>query len=543
MSTLTVRRPTPVPQAVEIYDTTLRDGSPARGHLAHRRRQAAHRRAARPPRRALHRGRLAGRQPEGRRVLPPGAAASSSSPPSTLVAFGSTRRPKGKVDDDADAAPTSSRRAPSTVCIVGKCWDYHVTEALQTTLDEGVAMVGRLGRVPARRRACEVLFDAEHFFDGYKRNPEFSAAGARGGGAQRAPTRSCCATPTAARCPTRSSAIVAEVVDHFGDDVTVGVHLHDDTGCGVANALAGVRAGATPGAGHDQRLRRAHRQLQPHHDHPEPHAEDGRARRSPTDRLERLTSVSHHIAELVNITLEPAAALRRLVGVRPQGRPARAAPSPGAPTPTSTSTPSRSATAPASWCRELAGRVDAQLKAERARPRPRRQGARRRGRQLKRLEHEGYHFEAADGSLELLMRQRRGLGAATSSRSSRSGSISRRRRADGELRHRGHREGARRRRAGDHAPPRATARSTPSTPPCAPPSAALPGARPHAPHRLQGAGARHRQGHRRRHPGAASTPPTASARGPPSACRRTSSRPRGRRSSTRSSTACSTRAS
>ena len=60
-----------------------------------------------------------------------------------------------------------------TVCIVGKSWDYHVTEALQTTLDEGVAMV-RDSVEFLRGAGLDVLFDAEHFFDGFRRNPEFS---------------------------------------------------------------------------------------------------------------------------------------------------------------------------------------------------------------------------------------------------------------------------------------------------------------------------------------------------------------------------------
>ena len=90
-----------------------------------------------------------------------------------------------------------------------------------------------------------MLFDAEHFFDGYKRNPEFSLRvleGAAQAGADRL-----------VLCDTNGGALPArgrahrrvEVVDYFGDDVAIGVHLHDDTGCGVANALAGVRGGAT----------------------------------------------------------------------------------------------------------------------------------------------------------------------------------------------------------------------------------------------------------------------------------------------------------
>src|SRR4051794_29565168 len=81
---------------------------------------------------------------------------------STLVAFGSTRRPKGKVDSDDTLRHLVEAGAPAA-CIVGKCWDYHVTEALGTTLDEGVAMVGESVEF-LRGNGLEVLFDAEHFF-------------------------------------------------------------------------------------------------------------------------------------------------------------------------------------------------------------------------------------------------------------------------------------------------------------------------------------------------------------------------------------------
>src|SRR5438128_1412089 len=91
---------------------------------------------------------------------------------STLVAFGMTRRVKGKVDSD-DTLRHLVEADTGTVCIVGKCWDYHVLEALGTTLDEGVAMVADSVEF-LRQAGMNVLFDAEHFFDGYKRNPEFA---------------------------------------------------------------------------------------------------------------------------------------------------------------------------------------------------------------------------------------------------------------------------------------------------------------------------------------------------------------------------------
>ena len=78
---------------------------------------------------------------------------------------------KGKVDDDATLR-NLVEAGTSAVCIVGKSWDYHVTDTLGTTLAEGEAMVGDSVEFLVGN-GLRVLFDAEHFFDGYKRNPEF----------------------------------------------------------------------------------------------------------------------------------------------------------------------------------------------------------------------------------------------------------------------------------------------------------------------------------------------------------------------------------
>src|SRR4051812_9710304 len=80
-----------------------------------------------------------------------------------LVAFGSTRRPAGKADVDPTLAALVGA-GTSTVCIVGKSWDFHVTEALRTTLDEGVAMVGESVAF-LKAEGLRVFFDSEHFFD------------------------------------------------------------------------------------------------------------------------------------------------------------------------------------------------------------------------------------------------------------------------------------------------------------------------------------------------------------------------------------------
>ena len=129
----------------------------------------------------------------------------------------------------------------------------------------------------------------------------------------------------------------------------------------------------------------------------------------PADRLERLTPVAHHVAELVNMALNPQARVRGLVGVRAQGRPARRARSPSGPTPTSTSPPDSVGNGTRFVVSELAGQEHA------ARSRPRSSASRSTARSstssidtLKRMEHDGYHFEVADASLELLMRRASG---------------------------------------------------------------------------------------------------------------------------------------
>jgi 2-isopropylmalate synthase len=160
-----------VPDRVEIYDTTLRDGSQLEGislTVDDKLRIAEQLdwlgvdfiEAGWP-----------GANPKDDEMFRR-AATELPLETSTLVAFGSTRRPKGKVDSD-DTLRHLLEANTSTVCIVGKCWDYHVTEALQTTLDEGEAMVAEsIEFLTGAGR--DVFFDAEHFFDGYKRNAEFS---------------------------------------------------------------------------------------------------------------------------------------------------------------------------------------------------------------------------------------------------------------------------------------------------------------------------------------------------------------------------------
>jgi 2-isopropylmalate synthase len=319
---------------------------------------------------------------------------------SRLVAFGSTRRVKGKVDSD-DTLRHLVESGAGVVCIVGKSWDYHVTEALGTTLDEGVAMVADSIEF-LRGAGLEVLFDAEHFFDGYLRNPEFSLRVLEGAAAQGASRLVLCDT-NGGTLPSDVERIVREVVDYFGSDVGVAVHLHDDAGTGVANALAGVRGGAIQVQGtingYGERVGNCNLTTII----PNLTLKMG-IETIPADRLERLTPVAHHVAELVNMALNPQApyvgssAFAHKAGLHTSAIAKR-------PDAYEHVAPDAVGNGTRFVVSELAGKSTLKLKAEEL-------GLALDGPQLnelvdtlKRMEHDGYHFEVADASLELLMRR------------------------------------------------------------------------------------------------------------------------------------------
>lgn len=316
---------------------------------------------------------------------------------STFVAFGSTRRAKGKVDSDQTLTNLVAA-GTEVVCIVGKCWDYHVTEALKTTLDEGVAMVAdSVEYLVAQGK--RVFFDAEHFFDGFKRNPEFSLRVVEAAAMAGAEAVVLCDT-NGGSLPPDVEAAVGAVVDHV--DCQVGIHLHNDTGCGVANALAAVRAGATQVQGtingYGERVGNC--DLVPIMANLE--LKMG-IQCLPEGRLANLTSVAHHVAELVNFSVDPqqpyvgSTAFAHKAGLHTSAL-SRASDAYEHVDPEAVGNGTRVLVS------EMAGRSTLEMKAETL-------GIELDGKTigdvidtLKKLEHEGYHFEAADASLELLMR-------------------------------------------------------------------------------------------------------------------------------------------
>ncbi|HZN14380.1 MAG TPA: citramalate synthase [Acidimicrobiales bacterium] len=387
------------PDEVEVYDTTLRDGAQLEGISLTVDDKL--RIAEQLDWLGVHfiEGGWPGANPKDDEFFQR-AATELKLETSTLVAFGSTRRKLGKVDSD-DTLRHLIEANTSTVCIVGKCWDYHVEQALETTLDEGVAMVAdSIEFLHGSGRA--VLFDAEHFFDGYKRNPEFSLRVLEAATEKGATTLVLCDTNGGA-LPHEVEVAVSEVVAHFRDDVKIGVHLHDDAGCGVANALAGVRGGAVQVQGTINGYGERTGNCNLTSIIPNLTLKMG-VRTIPPDRLERLTPVSHHIAELVNMPLNPqqpyvgSSAFAHKAGLHVSAIVRR-------PDAYEHVTPDAVGNGTRFVVSELAGKSTLQLKAKEI-------GIELDGPTLnevidtlKKLEHEGYHFEAADGSLELLMRR------------------------------------------------------------------------------------------------------------------------------------------
>lgn len=157
-----------------------------------------------------------------------------------FTAFGMTRRAGVSVSNDPGMVALLDARADA-ICFVAKSWDYHVRVALGTTLEENLDGL-RQSVEAAAARGREVLVDCEHFFDGFKANPDYALACARTAHAAGARWVVLCDT-NGGTLPHEVAAIVTAVGAHVPGD-RLGIHAHDDTGQAVANSLAAVRAGA-----------------------------------------------------------------------------------------------------------------------------------------------------------------------------------------------------------------------------------------------------------------------------------------------------------
>jgi 2-isopropylmalate synthase len=158
----------------------------------------------------------------------------------TFTAFGMTRRPGRSAANDPGLAALIEARADA-ICFVAKSWDYHVRVALETTLEDNLAAIRDSVRA-ATAKGREVLVDCEHFFDGYKANPDFALACAKAAHEEGARWVVLCDT-NGGTLPHEVEAIVKAVTAAVPGD-RLGIHAHNDTEQAVANSFAAVRAGA-----------------------------------------------------------------------------------------------------------------------------------------------------------------------------------------------------------------------------------------------------------------------------------------------------------
>ena len=385
-----------LPAAVDIYDTTLRDGSQQEGisltvddklRVAE---QLDHLGVS------YVEGGWPGANPKDEEFFAR-AANELRLKTATLVAFGSTRHPGGQASSD-ETLRHLVEAGTEVVCIVAKASDLHVTEALRTTLDEAVAMAADSVAF-LHQAGLRVFFDAEHFFDGYRRDAKFAfrvLAAAEEAGAE---VLVLCDT-NGGTLPDEVGQIVADVRAH--SSAAIGGHFHNDGGCSVANSLEAVRRGAS----HVQGCINGYGERTGNADLSAVIANLSLKmgiKTIPADRLERLTSVAHHIAEIVNLTLDPqrpyvgTAAFAHKAGLHTSAL-IRRSDAYEHVTPDVVGNGTRVVVS------ELAGRSTLQLKAAELGLELDSPALGRVLDSLKHLEHNGYHFEAADGSLELLMR-------------------------------------------------------------------------------------------------------------------------------------------
>ncbi len=221
---------------VELYDTTLRDGAQQTG-LSY---------SIDDRMRILHKidqlgvpfieGGWPGANPRDTEFFK--LATKETLQHAVLTSFGMTRKAGERAEDSAVLQELLDT-GTEVVCIVGKAWDLHVREALRTDLDEGVAMV-RDSIAFLRGQGRRVFFDAEHFFDGYVSDPDFAMRvllTAEDSGAERL-----------VLCDTNGGMLPLDVARIVGDvharvESALGIHVHNDAGCAVANSLIAVEHG------------------------------------------------------------------------------------------------------------------------------------------------------------------------------------------------------------------------------------------------------------------------------------------------------------
>ena len=386
---------------VEIYDTTLRDGTQQEGISLTARDKLRVASLLDDLGVAYIEGGFPGANPKDDEFFRR-ASTELQLQHAQLVAFGATRRAGRPADEDEQLAALLAA-GTEVVCLVGKAWDYHVEHALRTSLAEAEAMVADSVRY-LRDKGRQVFFDAEHFFDGYRAHPEFAIRvlrAAHDAGAERL-----------VMCDTNGGHLSHEVERTIGEvteaisDAVFGCHFHNDAGLAVGNSIVAVRNGVfqVQGCVNGYGERTGNADLCSVI--PNLTLKMG-METLPEGRIEHLTRVSHHVADVINLTLDPhlpyvgASAFTHKAGLHTSAlarrRDAYEHLDPGV-----VGNSTRVVVS------ELAGRSTVLARAEAQDLGLTTQQAQSVVDRIKALEHGGYQFEAADGSFELLLREAQG---------------------------------------------------------------------------------------------------------------------------------------
>jgi 2-isopropylmalate synthase len=321
----------------------------------------------------------------------------------TIAAFGMTRRRDRRAEED-EALRTIVECFAPVVCLVGKSWGLHLERVIKVSAEENLAMIADSIRF-CRERGKRPVFDAEHFFDGYRDDPVYALECVRAAAEAGAENVTLCDT-NGGSLPGFVSEAVAAVVTDLGDAAEVGIHTHDDAGCAVANSLAAVEAGArlVQGTvnGYGERCGNANLatilpalQLKMGFDV------------VAADRLEGLTRRSHYLDELCNMAPNPDQpyvgrnAFAHKAGMHAAGVEADARTFEHL-------DPAAVGNEREILASELSGKATIRSQAMQAGLELGDEAAARAVERLKEREHRGYHYEAAPASFELLLRREAG---------------------------------------------------------------------------------------------------------------------------------------
>jgi 2-isopropylmalate synthase len=321
-----------------------------------------------------------------------------------IAAFGMTRRRDSRAEADPGLRVLAECFAPVAV-LVGKTWALHLEKVVRVDREENLRMIAdSVSFLVAQGK--RVIYDAEHFFDGYADDRAYALQCLVIAAEAGAETVTCCDTNGGTLPHTITAATLDVAATLAQTNVGVGIHCHDDAGCGVANTLAGVQAGATHVQGtingYGERCGNANLvsiipslQLKLGYE-------------CLTDaQLASLSDASHFIDELLNFTPDPDApyvgrnAFAHKGGMHVAGVTAD-------PATFEHIDPAAVGNGRELLISELSGKGTVQARAKDAGIEIDDDAARRVVERVKQLEHRGYHYEAADGSFELLLRKETG---------------------------------------------------------------------------------------------------------------------------------------